>query len=218
MVQVKAARSYDSSRRREQAERNRAAVLDAAWRLFEERGYGATTVSAVAAAAGVSAETVYKAFGGKAGLVRALWERGLAGRGMVHAQKRSDAMMREHEADSQAIARAWGGFITEVMPATAPVLLLVRAAAATAPEMARLRVELEDSRLARMEANARFLADHHHLRAGLTVEYARDILFAYSAPELYELLVLRQGWSPENYGVFIGESVSAALLSAPAEP
>ncbi|MFF4830097.1 TetR family transcriptional regulator [Streptomyces sp. NPDC001312] len=217
MVQVKAARSYDSSRRREQAERNRAAVLDAAGQLFEERGYGATTVSAVAAAAGVSTETVYKAFGGKAALVRALWERGLAGRGPVHAQERSDAM-RENAADAHAIVRAWGGFITEVMPATAPVLLLMRAAAATEPEMARLRVELDDSRLARMEVNARFLADHHHLRAGLTVEYARDILFAYSAPELYELLVLRQGWSPENYGVFIGESLSAALLSAPAEP
>ncbi|MEV5012826.1 TetR family transcriptional regulator [Streptomyces sp. NPDC055692] len=216
-MRVKAARGYDSSRRREQAERNRAAVLEAAWRLFEERGYGATTVSAVAAAAGVSAETVYKAFGGKAALVRALWERGLAGRGPVHAQERSD-VMRENAADPHAIVRAWGGFITEVMPATAPVLLLVRAAAATVPEMARLRVELDDSRLARMEVNARFLADHHHLRPGLTVEYARDILFAYSAPELYELLVLRQGWSPESYGVFIGESLSAALLSAPAEP
>ncbi|MFE7236245.1 TetR family transcriptional regulator [Streptomyces sp. NPDC002405] len=217
MVQVKAARGYDSSRRREQAERNRAAVLDAAELLFEERGYGATTVSAVAAAAGVSVETVYKAFGGKAALVRALWERGLAGRGPVHAQERSDAM-RENAADPHAIVRAWGGFITEVMPATAPVLLLVRAAAATEPEMARLRVELDDSRLARMEVNARFLADRHHLRAGLTVEYARDILFAYSAPELYELLVLRQGWSPESYGVFISESLSAALLSAPEEP
>ncbi|MFB9577846.1 TetR family transcriptional regulator [Streptomyces yanii] len=210
-MQVKAARGYDSSRRREQAERNRAAALEAAWRLFKERGYGATTVSAVAAAAGVSAETVYKAFGGKAGLVRALWEQGLAGQGLVHAQERSD-VMREHEVDPHAIVRAWGAFAAEVMPATAPVLLLVRAAAATAPEMARLRVELDDSRLARMEGNARFLADHHHLRAGLTVERARDILFTYSAPELYELLVLRQGWSPESYGVFIGESLETALL------
>ena len=69
---VKPRRRYDSSARRRQAEQNRRAILAAARDHFVKRGYAATTVPAVAAAARVSAETVYKAFGPKHALVRAL--------------------------------------------------------------------------------------------------------------------------------------------------
>ena len=55
---VKPRRRYDSSRRQEQARENRRAVLEVAHRMFLERGYAATTVGAIAAAAGVSVETV----------------------------------------------------------------------------------------------------------------------------------------------------------------
>ncbi len=45
---VKARRRYDSRRRQEQARENRRGVLEAARRMFLERGYAATTVSAIA--------------------------------------------------------------------------------------------------------------------------------------------------------------------------
>src|SRR5918912_4120783 len=108
MGAVKSRRRYDSSGRRAQALRNRAEILDAAERQFLERGYTATTVSSVAEEAGVSAETVYKAFGGKAELVGAIYERGLIGRQQSSAYERSDAM-REHETDAQKILRHWAG-------------------------------------------------------------------------------------------------------------
>src|SRR5689334_18302708 len=68
-------RSYDGASRREQAARTRHAVLDAALARFVRDGYGATTIADVAAAAGVSVETIYKRFRNKAGLVRAIRER-----------------------------------------------------------------------------------------------------------------------------------------------
>jgi AcrR family transcriptional regulator len=71
-------RSYDSRRRRDHALRSRAAVLESAERLFLTRGFAATTVASIAEGADVSVETVYKAFGGKPGLVKAIWEQGLA--------------------------------------------------------------------------------------------------------------------------------------------
>lgn len=50
----------------------RQAILDAASELFLAHGYGATTLDAVAAAAGVSKLTVYSHFGDKEGLFRTL--------------------------------------------------------------------------------------------------------------------------------------------------
>src|SRR5437879_120379 len=71
---VKGPRQYDSSRRQAQARLTRAAVLEAARHAFFEKGYAATTVGAIAAAAEVSVETVYKAFGNKAGLLKAMFD------------------------------------------------------------------------------------------------------------------------------------------------
>jgi hypothetical protein len=40
----------------------------------------------------------------------------------------------------------------------------------------------------------------------------RDVLFAYSSPELYELLVLRQGWPMDDYSRFVADGIAAAVL------
>lgn len=98
------------------------------------------------------------------------------------------------------------------MPRVAPILLLVRSAAASVPELSVLWKELEDQRLKRMTDNAQYLSDGGHLRQGRTLAHARDVLWAYTSPELYERLVLRQGWPLERYGQFIGEGVTATLL------
>ena len=79
MVSKVKPRSYDASRRRQLAASRRQRVLDAAEDLFRSRGYAGATVAAVAGAAEVSVETVYKSFGGKAGLVRRTAGAGLAG-------------------------------------------------------------------------------------------------------------------------------------------
>jgi AcrR family transcriptional regulator len=70
---VKQKRSYESPRRRAQAEATRRDILAAAQRLFERHGYPATTMAQVAREAGVSLKTVYLAFGTKPGLLRSLW-------------------------------------------------------------------------------------------------------------------------------------------------
>ena len=67
-------RRYDSGRRRAQARETRRAILDAARRLFLDRGYAETTVPSVAAEAGVSVETIYKAFANKVGLIKAVFD------------------------------------------------------------------------------------------------------------------------------------------------
>jgi AcrR family transcriptional regulator len=216
---VKPKRRYDSSRRRQQALRTRDVILDAARRLFLNRGYAETTIASIAEAADVSVETIYKGFGGKPGLVRVISEKALDGVGPIPAERRSDEM-RTLERDPRRVMRQWGTFTTEIAPLAAPMALLLRTAAATDPEIAALLDEVNDSRLARMELNARALFERGDFREGVTLEHARDVLWTYSSPELYELLVLRRRWPLELYGRFVAEGMIAALLprSKRAEP
>ena len=207
---VKATRRYESPRRAEQARQTRAAVTDAAKRLFLRDGFAATTVAAVAAEARVSVETVYKGFGGKPGLVRAICENELAG-----GEQRTGLPLTEP--DPPTVIRGWGSLSAEVAPQVAPILLLLRAAAATDPVMAELQSEMDAGRLRRMTRNAAHLAEAGHLRDGITVQHAAEILWAYTSPELYEMLVLARGWPLEHYGDFIADAVIAALLP-PAPP
>lgn len=72
---VKRKRPYRSERRREQARQTRARILDAAGVLFVKGGFAGTSVAAIAGRAGVSAETVYQAFGSKSALLDALVRR-----------------------------------------------------------------------------------------------------------------------------------------------
>src|SRR4051812_30912771 len=101
---VKPTRRYDSARRRAQAEATRNDILDAAQRLFEELGYAATTMQAIAAEAGVALKTVYVAFETKSGLLRALWNHRLrAGRDdtPVAEQPWYRAVLEEPDAERQ---------------------------------------------------------------------------------------------------------------------
>ena len=209
---VKNSRRYDSSARKRQAEQTQHAILNAAQRQFLESGYAATTVRSIARDVGVSAETVYKAFGPKPALVRALWIRGLAGRGTVPAPDRSDAFS-DSSTDAVAVVRAWAAFIKELAPEGSPIVLLIRDAAVHDPEMAALLAEVEEQRRERMRHNAARLHRRGWLRPGLDLDQTADILWTYSSPELYELLVIKSGWSVDRYADFTGDATIAALLA-----
>ena len=204
-------RRYDASRRRETALARRNRILDSAQSRFLRDGYGPTTIAAIAEDVAVSVDTIYKSFGGKPGLILAIRARALLGVGPIPAERRSDEL-QETEADPRRIVRGWGGFTTEIMPLTAPILLLVRDAAGSDPELRALLEEMDVDRLRRMTENAARLAAANHLRSGLTIAEAANVLWTYSAPELYELLVIRRGMPPERFGEFVADALIAALL------
>src|SRR4029079_4642867 len=72
-------RTYDNSRRAEQARATRRRIIDAARELLLAQGYTTTTIAQVAKAAGVSSETVQKGFGTKAALDKAVYDVTLVG-------------------------------------------------------------------------------------------------------------------------------------------
>ena len=204
-------RRYDASRRREQARLKRKAIVAAARQRFLDDGFTATTIATIAADAGATVDTIYKSFGGKAGLLRAMCEDALKGEGSIQAEQRSDAMQAS-EADPRRMLRGLGTLTTEVAPRIAPLLLLLSSAAEADSAMAQLRADFDAARLARMTQVVQILASKTQLRPGLSVEEAAEIMWVYSSPELYGLLVLTRGWRPERFGEFVGESLVDALL------
>ena len=206
-------RRYDVSRRRAAAARQQDAVLDAAWRRFAADGFAATTVEAIAHEAGASTATIYKVFGGKPGLVRALVRRALLGdpEATRAAEDRSDAAGLDAK-DGPTLVHAWGELVAEVSPRVSPILLLLRDVAAHDRAAADLFDELEAERLTRMGVNARALERIGALRAGVSRAQARDVMWTYTSPDLYDVLVRRRGWSARRYARFVTDALSAALL------
>src|SRR5258705_9229793 len=76
-------RVYDSRLRLVRADATRLAIAAAAGRLFAERGYAATSIEQIAAAAGVGRATVFSSVGGKPELLKEAYR--LAVRGPASA-------------------------------------------------------------------------------------------------------------------------------------
>ena len=213
MSEVKGRRRYDASGRQEQARRTRAAVLDAARTSFLDIGYARTTMAAIAKDAGVSVETVYKAFGNKAGVVKALFDVSVVGDDEPIPLVQRDFVKRNQaEPDPRKKLMDFAEHIAEVSQRAAPVQLVVRDAAATDPAAAEVWAQLGRERLAGMTMFAANLEEGGHLRADVTPEEARDVLASFISVELWDLLVNQRGWDPDRFADFFGRQLIAALL------
>ncbi|MDQ0802152.1 TetR/AcrR family transcriptional regulator [Arthrobacter sp. SLBN-112] len=205
-------RSYDARRRQEAAEQSRKRVLAESRGLFLAKGYGRTTIAAIAHAAGVSKESVYKGFGGKPGLVRAIYEQSLLGAGGPPAEERSDRAQAT-VADPRELMEQFGRFVAEISPLGSPVYLLIRDAAASGDQdMAALLRDVDDERYQRMLHNARQVLGRGFLRPDLRVEEVADVMFMGTSAEFYETLVLKRGWTAERFGRLIARTLAANLL------
>ena len=210
---VNARRTYNSERRQEQARQTRRAVLTAAQRLFAADGYAATTISAVAAEAGVSVETVYKAFGNKPALVKAAFDVAVVGDDEpVPMLQREFVRRGMAEPDPRKKLAAYGDHVAEVGARTGAILLAVRAAAATDPGAADVWQELQTERLTGMTAFARHLHDGGFLRDDVSVNEARDVLWTHNSVELWDLLVNQRSWAKRRFGRWVAQQLTAALL------
>ena len=203
-------RRYDATTRRAQAESRREAILAAARDLMLRDGYAATTIGSIATAAAVSAETIYKAFAGKPGLVRALYHK--PSKGPVASQPSSAPTgfeKRPPATNSSPDGQSWH---REVAPHVAPLAILLRDAAVLDPGARSLVEEMEHARLLRMRNNARALRATGDVRPGLSQRDIADTLYAVSSSEMFELLVMRRGWSSKRFARFQRQAIGALLI------
>lgn len=205
-------RTYDASSRRAQASATRSRVLGVARTRFLRDGYAATTIATIADDAGVSPKTVAKQFGNKPGLLRALFDVALVGDDRPVGLEQRDHIMAIHaEPDAVTKLELFGRALADMLPRTAPIQLLLREAASD-PDLAQVWSSIKAGRREGMLNLARNLASGGHLRDGVTTDQAADVLWSYSSPELYELMVIERGWTPARYAEFISRALVAHLL------
>lgn len=201
-------RRYHSPARQRQAEQTRARILAAARELFRSPGYAATTVDAVAAAAGVSAKTVEAAFGSKRGVLAALVDP------LATAGPPRDLVDRLREtADPRHRLRLVAELCQRTYEASQPEFELMRNASAVAPEIAAVARQVESRRHANQARLAHYLQQQRHLRTGLTPEAATDIIWALTSYDLYRALVNEQRWPAVRYQNWLADTLAETLLN-----
>lgn len=207
-------RRYDSSGRQARARQTRDHICAVALQLFQENGYRQTTIADVARAANVSPETIFKAFGSKGALLNAVVTaaiRGDAEATPLRERPVIDAI--RHEQDPRRQFAMYGRLLAEVNPRLAPLVRMMREAAPGDPETAATLAELKRNRLNSMSEFAGLMHARGALRPGVSKREARDVLWTLNSPELYELLALERGWSPRQYGTWVAQQLTAALLN-----
>lgn len=206
-------RRYDASGRRERARRTREEICAAAQRLFEEKGYGPTTIADVARAANVSPETIFKAFGSKGALLGSVVTAAVRGDAEATPLRRRPVIDEiRREPDPRRQFALYGRLLGEVNPRLAPLVRVMREAAPAEPDTAATLAELEANRLEGMIEFAALLEGRGALRHGTSKRAAADVLWTLNSPELYELLVLKRGWSTRRYAQWVAQQLAAALL------
>jgi AcrR family transcriptional regulator len=212
---VKPRRRYDSTRRQAQAAQTRRDILAAADRLFLEHGYAGTTLAAIAQAAGVVVETIYRAYGSKAELFKAVVRAVVAGgadRAQVPVEQRPAIAAVIAETDPHRQLERYAATQPGIHARAGPLLRVLIGAATTDPELAELWTQIENERLTGLGRFAQLLADRGVLRPDLSVQEARDLLWTLNSLAVHDLLVRQRGWSPERYRDWLADALARELL------
>jgi AcrR family transcriptional regulator len=194
---VKPRRRYESPRRSEQAAATRQAILEAAERLFAERGYVGTSVAEIAEEARVALKTVYAVFGTKAEVLRGLW----------------NLRMRGDEEPVPMAERPWyREIVDEPDPRRRLALVahnsrIVRERTAHVTEIVRQAAPADEQIAALWE---RFQREFYELAADLTT--ASDLGWTLTHPDLYQLLVRQRGWSLDAYERWLADTLYTQLI------
>ena len=207
-------RRYSMSLREEQTAAARRRILEAAGQLFAEQGYLGTKIGGVASAAEVSVQTIYNLVGGKAELLKAVYDVTLAG-------DDDPVPMSERPLVRAVLAATTGRACLEryaVMGRVLgerlqPLLSMLLAQAATGdPDLREFAATIENERNAGTRSVAAHVAGRFGLRAGLDETAAADVLWALTSPDLADRLVNQRKWGWERYERWLGTAMADALL------
>ncbi|MCZ8381060.1 TetR family transcriptional regulator [Mycobacterium sp. CPCC 205372] len=206
-------RGYRSEVRAAQARDTRRAVIAAAERLFVERGYGATPVDAVAAAAGVSRKTVFTAVGGKLDLLRTAIEWAVAGDDLpVAVADRAGLRDVLNQADPVALLRGCARASAQINGRVAALSLVLDGAAGVDQEARALVDEGRAHRLQEARTIVERLRTLGALTGRLEPDEAVDVVWLAIDPALFDRLVRLRGWAPDRFESWLADSLVAALL------
>jgi len=207
-------RQYRSDLRTSQARETRRAIVAAASRLFVERGYGATTIDAVADAAGVSRKTVFTAVGGKVELLKVALDWAVAGDDRpVAVAERAEMRQLFEQSDPVVLLTGWARILVGIDARVAPLFQALEVAAGIDSEA---RALVEQSQHQRLDA-ARLIIERLQgldvLTNDLTESEAVDLAWLATDGALFDRLVRVRGWSPVRFAEWLAHNLLTQLVA-----
>jgi AcrR family transcriptional regulator len=206
-------RAYHSPTRQAQSSATRRRVVSAAQECFQERGYVATTMRAIAQRAQVSVETVYLTAAKRDLLLAAftLVVTGDDGPGRLLDRPEPKAIL--DDPDPVRRLRRLADFVTGLNTRVMPLWRVFEQAAAADPQIAteyadlitRMRSELRDA--------LTVLAERGDLRDDRPIDELADLLWLLALPDQHFRLCDQAGWSLERYTAWLAESMLDLLLA-----
>jgi AcrR family transcriptional regulator len=200
-------------RRSRRAAATRLRIVDAAGKLFAERGYGGTTMEAVASEADVAVETVYARFKNKRNLLAAYLDMTIVGdTEPVPLLDRDELRKVRHANDQHEQLRLLARLARKLLERAAPAHAVLRSGASVDPEVMALAEEDDHRRRTTQRAFIEIIAARGPLREGLSINDAADTFGVLVSPDTFALLTQRRGWSPARYERWLATNLALALL------
>jgi AcrR family transcriptional regulator len=201
-----------SEARKDRTLATRRRMVGAAYRLFCEKGYVATTMEAIAREAHVAVPTLYFTFRTKGAILGEVL--GAAVMGFDEPVGPEDAPWYrafEAEPDPRRALKILVENTAPILRRVAPLLAATHAAAGD-PEVTAISELSEDRRRDGYRVVVRQLAAKGGLRHGLAVARATDILLVLLGPQLFDALESGRGWPPAETNRWVVEVLSQQLL------
>jgi AcrR family transcriptional regulator len=192
------------------AELTRQSILDAARRLFAERGYSRTSVRDIAEAAGVSAQTVYDSIGSKqviVGRLNDLLDREAGVSEIARAAAASD--------DAGFVVATNARITAAILRSCGDIVHALVTGAAAEPALAAALDEGQRRHRGGVVQIVGMLEGLHALAPGIDHDHAVDTLAAISDVRFAMMLRDSYGWSLERVEDWIGATSRALLLRHP---
>ena len=213
-------RAYDNRSRSEAALATRRRIIDAAREMLLRDGYHAMSVSQLASSAGVSAQTVYNAIGGKAAVVKAVYDVMLVGDDEpVAMQDRPEFRAMSQAPDREGFVRAYAALCATIYERVGPLLGVLLAQGAGGDVGLQDFVATIDRERRAGNTNALNALERAH---GLPLQLDRqrfiDIVWTVTAPEIYDRFVRRSGWTHAMYAAWLAEALVAIFDRASVRP
>ncbi len=190
------------------------AIVEAATRLFLERGYHATSIGRIAAEAGVAVQTIYNAIGSKRDVLSRVLDFAAAGERAPVPVPQFMREQAEAESDPRRVIAQLVTFWRGALPRTAPVFRIIREAAAADSEVAALERARAAQRLYNYRHAATLISDRGALRGGVTIDQAAASIFAVGHSEIYRALVLEGDWNDDDWAGWAEATLESVLLAS----
>jgi AcrR family transcriptional regulator len=205
-------RAYDNSRRQAQVRATRAHVIDVAKRLFVEDGYPATTIEAIAEAAGVPLPTVYRLVESKRALLSAIIDTSFGGDDeSISFGDRPEVQSVLAEPDPGRMLDGFARICRQLMDRSSAIQRVLASAAAVDPEIADLAADIRQQRFTGQSRIVAAIVARDALSPSYDESTAADVVYALLSPEMHWILTLERNWTGDDYERWLSVSLRALL-------